>query len=279
MEGWGARDGASENNPAGLTGRVRRPVDSYRASQSPCPPRIMGLVRLQKFLADAGVASRRASEKLIVQGRVTVNGAVVDALGCKVEPGGVVVAVDGQPVRVRRKIYVALNKPRGVLCTRSDPQGRPTVMDLLPKEWGGLFPVGRLDLESEGLLFLTNDGDFSLRLTHPRYGIRKRYLAVIEGRVGEAELGRFTAGIEDEGELLRAERVRLVQSNNSHSTVEVELAQGRNREVRRLFGALGHEVAELRRTQVGPVRLGELPPGKWRVLSGAEVKSLLPEQG
>lgn len=239
----------------------------------------MGLVRLQKFLADAGVASRRASEKLITGGHVTVNGAVVNALGYKVDPGAVQVAVDGQPVRARRKIYIALNKPRGVLCTRLDPEGRPTVMDLLPREWGSLFPVGRLDLESEGLLFLTNDGLFSLQLTHPRYGVRKRYVAVIEGRVGESELGRFTSGIEDDGDLLKAERVRLVQSNNSHSTVEVELAQGRNREVRRLFGALGHEVVELRRTQVGPVRLGELPPGKWRVLSAAEVKSLLPGQG
>ena len=239
----------------------------------------MGLVRLQKFLADAGVASRRASEKLITGGHVTVNGAVVNALGYKVDPGAVQVAVDGQPVRARRKIYIALNKPRGVLCTRLDPEGRPTVMDLLPRGWGSLFPVGRLDLESEGLLFLTNDGLFSLQLTHPRYGVRKRYVAVIEGRVGESELGRFTSGIEDDGDLLKAERVRLVQSNNSHSTVEVELAQGRNREVRRLFGALGHEVVELRRTQVGPVRLGELPPGKWRVLSAAEVKSLLPGQG
>jgi len=236
----------------------------------------MALVRLQKFLADAGVASRRASEKLITEGRVTVNGAVVDALGFKVEPGAVVVSVDGRAVRLRRKAYVALNKPRGVLCTRSDPEGRTTVMDLLPREWGGLFPVGRLDLDSEGLLFLTNDGQFSLRLTHPRYGVRKQYVAIIEGRVGEAELGRFTAGIEDDGEVLKAERVRIVQANNSHSTVELELAQGRNREVRRLFAALGHEVVELRRTQVGSVRLGELPTGKWRVLSAAEVKSLLP---
>lgn len=236
----------------------------------------MALVRLQKLLADAGVASRRASEKLITDGRVTVNGSVVDALGFKVEPDAVVVAVDGQAVRVRRKVYVALNKPRGVVCTRSDPEGRPTVMDLLPREWGVLFPVGRLDRESEGLLFLTNDGHFSLQLTHPRYGVRKRYVAVIEGRMAESALGQFTAGIEDEGEILKAERVRLLASNNSHSTVEVELAQGRNREVRRLFAALGHEVVELRRTQVGPIRLGELPTGKWRVLTPTEVKSLLP---
>lgn len=236
----------------------------------------MALVRLQKLLADAGVASRRACEKLITEGRVTVNGAVVDALGYKVEPERVAVTVDGQPVRARRKVYVALNKPRGVLCTRSDPEGRTTVMDLLPREWGVLFPVGRLDRESEGLLFLTNDGHFSLQLTHPRYGVRKRYVAVIEGRVAESALGPFTAGIEDEGEILKAERVRLLSANNSHSTVEVELAQGRNREVRRLFAALGHEVVELRRTQVGPIRLGELPTGKWRVLTATEIRSLLP---
>ncbi len=236
----------------------------------------MALVRLQKFLAEAGVASRRAAEKLIVGGHITVNGKVVNTLGAKLDPAGAEVAVDGRIVRARRKVYVALHKPRGFLCTRNDPEERRTVLDLLPREWSNLFPVGRLDQDSEGLLFLTNDGEFSLHLTHPRYGVRKKYLAVVEGRIDESQLKRFTEGVEDEGELLKAERAHLITANNSHSSVELELAQGRNREVRRLFAALGHEVVQLRRTQIGPIRLGELPVGKWRILNPTEIKSLLP---
>ena len=238
----------------------------------------MPLVRLQKLLAEAGVASRRAAEKLIVEGRVTIDGTVINILGAKVDPAHVEVSVDGRPVRARRKLYVAIHKPAGYLCTRSDPEARRIVFDLLPKEWSNLYPVGRLDRDSEGLLFLTNDGDFSLHLTHPRYGVRKKYVATVEGRIGEMELSRFTAGVEDDGELLKAERARLISANNSHSVVELELAQGRNREVRRLFAILGHEVVQLCRTQIGPIRLGELPSGRWRVLSAAEVKSLLPSR-
>jgi 23S rRNA pseudouridine2605 synthase len=238
----------------------------------------MALVRLQKFLAEAGVASRRAAEKLITDGHITVDGQVVRTLGTKIEPAQVEVAVDGKVVRTRRKVYVALHKPRGFLCTRSDPEERRTVLDLLPREWNNLFPVGRLDQDSEGLLFLTNDGSFSLQLTHPRYGVRKKYLAVVEGRIDESQLRRFTQGVEDAGELLKAERAILLASNNSHSSVELELAQGRNREVRRLFAALGHEVVQLRRTQIGPIRLGELPVGKWRILNPTEIKSLLPSE-
>jgi 23S rRNA pseudouridine2605 synthase len=238
--------------------------------------RIMSLVRLQKFLAEAGVASRRAAERLISQGHVTVNGSVINTLGAKIEPDAVEVAVDGKVVRARKKLYVALNKPRDFLCTRSDPEERRTVFDLLPREWSNLFPVGRLDRESEGLLFLTNDGDFSLRLTHPRYGVRKKYTAVVEGKLVESQLRRFTEGVLDEGEILKAEKAQLLSANNSHSTVELELAQGRNREVRRLFAALGHEVAQLRRTQIGPIRIGEMPVGRWRILTPTEIKSLLP---
>ncbi len=239
----------------------------------------MPLVRLQKILAEAGVASRRAAEKLIVDGHVSVDGSVVDILGTRVDPDAVEVAVDGRPIRPRRKLYVALHKPKGFLCTRTDPEDRHTVLELLPKEWSNLYPVGRLDRDSEGLIFLTNDGDFSLRLTHPRFGVRKKYVATVEGRIPESALGGFTKGIEDEGEMLKAERARLISSNNSHSVVELELAQGKNREVRRLFAVLGFEVIQLVRTQIGPIRLAELPSGKWRVLNAAEVKSLLPDAG
>jgi 23S rRNA pseudouridine2605 synthase len=233
-------------------------------------------IRLQKYLADAGVASRRAGEKLIASGAVAVNGRVVTELGTRVDPAKDSVSVEGRVVRPRKKLYVALHKPRGYICTRQDPESRRIIFELLPAEWANLVPVGRLDRESEGLLFLTNDGDFCLRMTHPRYGVRKQYRAVVEGFLTPAQIGPFTRGVEHEGETLKAERVRLVSANHSHSLVELELAQGRNREVRRLFEALGYEVVELCRTQIGPIKLGELPSGKWRMLSPAEIKALVP---
>lgn len=242
------------------------------SGQAPAPS---GAVRLQKFLADAGVASRREAEKLILDGQVAVNGHTVRTLGVKVSPNSDTVTVDGRPTRARRKLYVALNKPPGFLCSRRDPNARRFVSDLLPKEWAHLFTVGRLDRDSEGLLLLTNDGEFSLRLTHPRYGVTKCYRALVEGRVLPAEVARFTQGIEHEGETLRAERVRIVESNNTRSTVEIDLRQGKYHEVRRLFESIGHPVERLQRIQIGPVKLGQLPVGRWRVLSGAEVKSLL----
>jgi 23S rRNA pseudouridine2605 synthase len=233
------------------------------------------MVRLQKFLADAGVASRRAAERMILDGLVSVNGKTVRELGTKVDSTARVM-VDGAIVRVRRKIYVVLNKPRGFICTKHDPEDRNIVGDLLPIEWAkALHPVGRLDCDSEGLLFLTNDGDLTLRLTHPRFGIHKQYRAVVVGRLSPGDLRPLTAGIEQEGETLRAERVRLVSSNNSHSVVELELGEGKNREVRRLFEAIGFEVERLQRTQIGRIKLGELPLGKYRILTEAEVKSLL----
>ena len=214
---------------------------------------------------------------MILEGRVQVNGSVIRALGSRVDPSTDVVLVDGQKVRFRRKVYVALNKPAGYLCTRRDPEGRRCVGDLLPKEWDNLYPVGRLDNDSEGLLFLTNDGQFCLRLTHPRYGVLKKYLATAEGKVEEALLKKLTHGVMDEGELLKATRVWLLSSNNSRSMLEVEMAEGKNREVRRLFGVCGFELSRLQRVQIGPVKLGELPKGKWRALTPQEIKSLMPQ--
>jgi pseudouridine synthase len=232
-------------------------------------------MRLQKYLAEAGIASRRASEQLIVAGRVSVNGQNIQALGTKIHPGADRVEVDGKPVKVRRKLYIALNKPPGFLCTRKDPLERRTVGDLVPLEWEHLATVGRLDRESEGLIFLTNDGQFSLRLTHPRYGVRKVYRATVEGRVETQMLRRFLNGIEDAGETLKAEKARLISANNSHSVVELELAEGRNREVRRLFASQNLNVIRLQRIQIGRIKLGELPVGKWRSLTEPEIKSLL----
>jgi 23S rRNA pseudouridine2605 synthase len=233
------------------------------------------MVRLQKYLADAGVASRRASEAIITAGRVTVNGQVAQELGTRVDPVHDRVQVDGRAVNVKRKVYLALNKPRGLVCSRNDEQGRPTIFDLLPKEWRHLHSVGRLDFNSEGLIFLTNDGDFSLHLTHPRYGVRKKYVAMVDGPVDAAMLQLFLRGIVYEGEKFKAEKARLVAGGQAKSVVELELAEGKYREVRRLFESQGRTVKKLQRIQIGKIKLGELPPGKWRILTEGEIKSLL----
>lgn len=241
---------------------------------SPCGRLIALKVRLQKILADAGVASRRASEQLILEGRVAVNGQITRELGSKADPATTTVAVDGRPLRPRRRLYVALHKPAGYLCTRRDEQQRRTVGDLLPVEWSSLYPVGRLDLDSEGLLFLTNDGEFCLRLTHPRFRLEKHYVATVEGKLEPALVKRLTKGVSDRGELLRAKAARLVSANSSHSIVELDLAEGRNREVRRMLEALGFKVVRLVRTAIGPIKLGELRAGRWRVLTEVEVATL-----
>ena len=233
------------------------------------------MVRLQKFLADAGIASRRASEQIILAGRVTVNGVTVRELGTKVEPGRDQVIVDGQSLRARRKMYVALNKPLGVVCSRKDEFSRNTIYDLLPKEWQHLHSVGRLDYKSEGLIFLTNDGQFSLRLTHPRYGVHKKYLATVEGRLQPEVLQKFVQGVSYMGERLKAEKARLVSASQSKSVVELELAEGKYHEVRRLFESQARRVERLERIQIGKIKLGELRPGKWRTLTEPEIKSLL----
>jgi len=232
-------------------------------------------VRLQKFLAEGGVASRRASEEIILAGRVSVNGHPVQMLGTKVDPAHDRVTVDGQPVRPKPRLYFALHKPRGCVCSHKDELGRSTIYDLLPKEWENVNSVGRLDFASEGLIFLTNDGEFALRLTHPRYGVRKRYVATVEGRADAAMIERFTRGVWHEGELLKAERVWLVSAGKTQSVVELELAEGKNREVRRLFESEGLTVRRLVRTQIGKIKLGELKPGRWRTLTQTEIKTLL----
>jgi 23S rRNA pseudouridine2605 synthase len=232
-------------------------------------------IRLQKFLAEAGVASRRAAEQLIRAGRVTVNGESVRTLGTKVDPARDQIRVDAKPVRAQRKLYLALHKPRGCVCSRADEHGRPTIYELLPKEWRTVYSAGRLDFASEGLLFLTNDGEFALRLTHPRYGVRKTYLATVDGRVDDEMLRRFERGVWREGEKLRAQRARLLATGKAQSVVELELAEGKNREVRRLFESQGLSVRRLVRTQIGTIKLGELKPGRWRTLTQTEIKTLL----
>lgn len=233
------------------------------------------MMRLQKFLAEAGLASRRAAEQHILDGRVSVNGKPVTQLGTKVDPAVDKVRFDGDVVRPRKRLYVALNKPPGYVCTRNDPESRRIVFELLPKEWGHLHTIGRLDRASEGLLLLTNDGAFSLQVAHPRFGVRKIYWVIVTGFVDKPVVEQLTKGVREGGEFLKAERARILEANNTHSTLELELAEGRNREVRRLLAACGFAVERLLRVSIGRVKLGDLPSGKWRTLTEPEINSLL----
>ena len=186
-----------------------------------------------------------------------------------------VVTVDGQTIRPRKKVYIALNKPEGCVTTKRDEGGKKDVMSFLPARWQHLHPVGRLDKDTEGLLLLTNDGELSLQVSHPRFGITKQYVVLVNGRVAGKVIQKICQGIEDRGEKLKALNGKIVSANNTHSTVELELAEGRNHEVRRLFAACDHKVEKLCRIRVGCVNLGELPSGKWRTLTDSEIKSLL----
>ena len=220
------------------------------------------------------MASRRAAEQIILAGRVAVNGQVIRLLGTKIDPAQDEISVDGKPARARRKLYIALHKPVGCVCSRKDELGRRTVYELLPREWQNAQTVGRLDFNSEGLIFLTNDGQFALRLTHPRYGVRRKYAATIDGLVEREMLEKFVRGVFHNGEKLKAESARRVSRN----VVELELTEGKNREVRRLFESQGLTVRRLQRTQIGKIKLGELKPGRWRALTETEIKTLLLKQ-
>jgi len=231
------------------------------------------MVRLQKFLAQAGIASRRAGEAIIREGRVEVNGQTVTRQGIRIDPVADVVSVDGQMIQPLRHHYVAVHKPRGVLCTRKDERQRTILGDLLPSNWD-LNPVGRLDRDSEGLIFATNDGDFALRITHPRYEVTKVYQVEVASNVHHRTLRLFTQGVEHNGQMLRAQKVTLLSANRSRSVVELELTEGKNREIRRMFATQEIKIIRLIRMQIGSVKLGELPAGKWRTLTKTEIESL-----
>jgi 23S rRNA pseudouridine2605 synthase len=225
--------------------------------------------RLQKVLARAGLASRRASEELIAEGRVRVNGEVAE-LGRRIDPDADQVTIDGVPVPVAPGlVHYLLNKPPGVVTTASDPQGRPVVVDLVPAE-PRVFPVGRLDADTEGLLILTHDGGFAHRLTHPSFGVAKEYLAEVEGTPGRAVLRTLREGVDLEDGRTAPARVSLV----SPGVLRLVISEGRNRQVRRMCEAVGHPVRRLVRTRIGPVADRRLPPGSWRPLTTGEVRSL-----
>lgn len=227
-------------------------------------------VRLQKFLSAAGVASRRAAEQLITDGRVSVNGSVVTELGVKVDPKHDVVAVDGTRVRRAAIEWYALYKPGSCISTRSDPEGRKTIYDLLPEELHHLFYVGRLDYDSEGLILLTNDGDTANRLMHPRYEVEREYEAELDAPADAALLEKLTRGVQLEDGPARAERAKL----RGERSVVLTLREGRNREVRRMFEAVGRRVTRLRRLRYASVTLGALRPGELRRLRTDEVAAL-----
>lgn len=221
------------------------------------------------------MSSRRAGEQLILDGRVSVNGQRVTTLGTKICPGSDHVTVDGVPVKVRRKLYIALHKPRNVVCTKKDPQGRPTVIDLLPPEMQHVYPVGRLDYDSEGLILLTSDGELCNRVTHPSSGVDKVYYVEVQGLISDDTISRMLRGIYYEGDYLRASAVDVLSSNNTRSCLTITLREGKNREIRRILDALGQIVLILRRVQEGAVKLNKLPLGRWRLLTKTEIQSLL----
>ncbi len=230
--------------------------------------------RLQKVLAAAGLGSRRQCEELIAVGRVEVDRRVVTEMGTRVDPAKQRIRVDGVPLPTAKLEYFAVNKPSGVLSTNRDPSGRPRVIDLVPARDTRLFTIGRLDLGSDGLILVTNDGELANRLTHPRYGVAKTYRVTVAGQPSREVLMKLRKGVHLAESIARAERV-VVKSRRKESTIlEMVLREGKNREIRRILARLGHKVLRLTRTAVGPIRLGTLPPGEARRLTREEVKSL-----
>ncbi len=236
--------------------------------------------RLQKLIAAAGIASRRHAEELIAKGEVTVNGKVVTELGTKADPATDHIKVRGKLINPtlerREKIYVLLNKPKGYLSSVSDPEGRPTVLELLPASLGRLFPVGRLDFNTEGLLLLTNDGDFTNFITSARNRVEKVYEGKVKGVPDERAIERLRRGVTlDDGTRTAPAKIRRVGETESNAWFEILLHEGKNQQIRRMFDLIGHSVIKLRRSRIGTLRDDTLKPKHWRKLTGDEVKLLM----
>ncbi len=231
--------------------------------------------RLQKVLANAGIASRRKCEEIIRQGRVTVNGQVVTELGTQVDPERDIITVDGRRIElVEGYTYIALHKPPGIITTADDPWGRTTVLDLVDVD-ARVYPVGRLDADSEGLLLLTNDGEFTHRLTHPSFEHRKEYHVLVAGRPSQEDLERLRSGVRLEDGMTAPSELEVLRHERGDTWLRMILHEGRKRQIRRMADAVGHPVRRLIRVRMGPIRLGNLAPGQWRHLSRREVKQLL----
>lgn len=230
--------------------------------------------RLQKFLAEAGIASRRKCEEFILAGRVRVNGRIVSELGARVDPMRDRVEFDGRQVTLEKKVYIMLYKPRGYVTTARDPQGRPKVTDLVADLPRRVFPVGRLDYDSEGLLLLTNDGELAHCLAHPRYHVPKTYMIVLDGTPGPEVLARVAGGVLLEDGPTAPASVRLLRADERSAVVEMTIREGRNRQLRRIWAAVGFRVKRLKRTRVGELDVAGLRPGRYRHLRPAEVRRL-----
>jgi 23S rRNA pseudouridine2605 synthase len=238
----------------------------------------LALERIQKILAKAGISSRREAERMIVEGRITVNGKVVDTLGFKADPSKDHIKVDGKRMnQFEPKIILLLNKPRGYISTVKDPKGRPTVMDLLKKVKWRVYPVGRLDFDAEGLLLFTNDGDLAYTLSHPRFSTPRTYWVKVAGVLEEKKLARLKRGMMLEDGRARVDSFQILRQREKNSWVQVVVTEGRNRLVKRMFSAIGHSVLKLKRTQFGPIQLGDLPFGQFRYLTPEEIKKLKAE--
>ena len=235
------------------------------------------MMRLQKYLASCGVASRRNAEKMIVDGRVTVNGQTVCELGTQVDESSDAVQVDGKDVHPEQeKHYLAYNKPIGEVTTVHDPEGRATVMDRFRDYPVRLFPVGRLDYDSEGLILLTNDGEMMNHLLHPSFEIRKSYLTRVSNYVPDEKIAQLRKGVMIDGRLTSPAEVRLVRHDTFSTELLITIHEGRNRQVRKMIAAVGHQVVHLKRVRFGPVLLGDLPAGMWRKLTEEEIAKLRP---
>lgn len=231
--------------------------------------------RLQKVLASAGFGSRRKCEELIEQGRIDVDGEIVTALGTRVDPQSQDIRVDGQAIKIAKKLYYLVNKPVGHVSTNYDPSGRPRVIDLVPHgEQDHLYAVGRLDRGSEGLMLVTNDGELAQRLTHPSHGVEKTYHALVAGEASKETVEKLMRGVHLAEGVARCVAVRIKTQIKQSTLLEIVLAEGKNREIRRILAKVGHKVMKLRRVAIGPIRLANLLPGHWRLLSRAELESL-----
>jgi len=234
---------------------------------------LVGPVRLNRLLAQAGFGSRRDCDELIEQGRIEVDGETVTELGTKVDLAVAKVEVDGQPLKRHRPVYYAVHKPRDVLCTQRDPQGRTRVTDLVP-DGARVFPVGRLDRNSTGLILLTNDGELAQRLAHPKYGVAKTYYVVVQGHVSPEDVQQLLKGVYLAEGRARVDQVKVRRVRKGSTELEMVLSEGKNREIRRILARLGHKVVLLRRLAIGPLRLGDLPEGAYRPLTSAQVEAL-----
>jgi len=236
-------------------------------------------VRLHKYIANCGYTSRRRAELLIQAGRVQVNGKVVTSLGTTIEPGKDRVLLNGEEVLPSKPVTIILNKPAGIITSTHDTHERLTVMDILPRRLRslGVLPAGRLDLDTEGLLVLSNDGDLGHRITHPRYETEKEYDALVSGRPAPTALGQIEKGVRIDGEMTAPARIESVTPAGGSTRVRIVIREGRKRQVRRMFEAIGSDVLELKRVRIGGLRLGDLPTGEWRELGEEEVRDLLGE--